>query len=70
MDYTTGRPHDSLENTTIQNLKVVKLNDTNVTSEIIEQDEAVARIAILENTVNQLVAIINNLLGKTIPTVP
>jgi len=70
MDYTTGRSLDSLENQTIQNLKVVKLNDTNVTSEIIEQDEAIARIAILENTVNQLVAIINNLLDKTIPTVP
>jgi len=70
MDYTTGRPHDSLENTTIQNLKVVKLNDQNVTEELVEQDEAVARIAILENTVNQLVAIINNLLDKTIPTVP
>ena len=52
MDYTTGRPHDSLENTTIQNLKVVKLNDQNVTEELVEQDEAVARIAILENTVN------------------
>ncbi len=70
MDYTTGRPHDSLENTTIQNLKVVKLNDQNVTEELVEQDEAVARIAILENTVNQLVAIIHNLLDKTIPTVP
>ena len=70
MDYTTGRPHDSLENQTIQNLKVVKLNDQNVTEELVEQDEAVARIAILENTVNQLVGIINNLLGKTIPPVP
>jgi len=70
MDYTTGRSHDSLENTTIQNLNVIKLNDQNVTQEIAEQDEAVARIAILENTVNQLVGIINNLLDKTIPTVP
>lgn len=70
MDYTTGRSHDSLENTTIQNLNVIKLNDQNVTQEIAEQDEAIARIAILENAVNQLVGIINNLLDKTIPTIP
>ncbi len=70
MDYTTGRAHDSLENQTIQNLNVIKLNDSFVTEEILEQDEALSRTAILENTVNQLVGIINNLLDKTIPTVP
>ncbi len=70
MDYTTGRSLDSLENQTIQNLNVIKLNDSFVTEEILEQDEVIARVAILENTVNQLVGIINNLLDKTIPTVP
>jgi len=70
MDFTTGRRIDSIENQTVQNLKVVKINNDNVAQEVNEQTELVARVTNLESTVNLLVNIINDLLNKEIPDLP
>ena len=70
MDYTTGRKLGSIENQTVQNLKVVKINNEDVSQEINEQTELVARVNNLESTVNLLVNIINDLLNKSIPDLP
>jgi len=70
MDYTTGRKLGSIENQTVQNLKVVKINNEDVSQEINEQTELVARVNNLESTVNLLVNIINDLLHKDIPDLP
>ena len=70
MDFTTGRRIDSIENQTVQNLKVVKINNDNVTQEVNEQTELVSRVNNLESTVNFLVNIINDLLNKEIPDLP
>ena len=70
MDYTTGRRIGSIENETVQNLKVVKINNEDVSQEINEQTELVARVNNLESTVNLLVNIINDLLHKDIPDLP
>ena len=70
MDYTTGRRIDSIENQTVQNLKVLKINNENVEQEVNEQTQLVARVNNLESTVNLLLNIINGLLNKEIPDLP
>jgi hypothetical protein len=67
MDYTSGRPLNSLENQTIQNLKVIQINNENVADEVNEQTALLSRVATLESSVNFLTAIINELLDKNIP---
>ena len=69
MDYTRGRPVNSLENQTIQNLKVIAINDENVVDEVTEQTVLLSRVATLESSVNFLTAVVNELLNKNIPTV-
>ena len=70
MDYTTGRRIDSIENQTVQNLKVLKINNEDVEQEVNEQTQLVARVQNLESTVNLLLNIINDLLNKEIPDLP
>jgi len=70
MDYTTGRRINSIENQTVQNLTILKINNENVAQEVNEQTELVTRVNNLESTVNFLVNIINDLLNKTIPDLP
>jgi hypothetical protein len=69
MDYTTGRQINSIENQTIQNLKVIRINDESVIDEVAEQAVLVSRVATLENSVNYLISVINDLLEKNIPSV-
>ena len=70
MDYTTGRRINSIENETVQNLKVIKINNENVAQEVNEQTQLVTRVNNLESTVNLLLNIINGLLNKEIPDLP
>ena len=70
MDYTTGRQINSIENQTVQNLKVIKINNEDIAQEVNEQTELVTRVNNLESTVNFLVNIINDLLNKEIPDLP
>ena len=70
MDYTTGRRIDSIENQTVQNLKVLKINNEDVEQEVNEQTQLVTRVNNLESTVNLLLNIINDLLNKEIPDLP
>jgi hypothetical protein len=69
MDYTTGRQINSIENQTIQNLKVIRINDESVIDEVTEQTVLLSRVATLENSVNYLISVINDLLEKNIPSV-
>ncbi len=70
MDYTTGRRIDSIENQTVQNLKVLKINNEDVEQQVNEQTQLVTRVNNLESTVNLLLNIINDLLNKEIPDLP
>ena len=70
MDYTTGRRIGNIENETVQNLKVIKINNENVAQEVNEQTQLVTRVNNLESTVNLLLNIINGLLNKEIPDLP
>ena len=70
MDYTTGRRIGSIENETVTNLKVLKINNEDVSQEVNEQTQLVARVNNLESTVNLLLNIINDLLNKSIPDLP
>lgn len=70
MDYTTGRRIDSIENQTVQNLKVLKINNEDVEQEVNEQTQLISRVNNLESTVNLLLNIINGLLNKEIPDLP
>ena len=59
MDYTTGRRINSIENETVQNLKVIKINNEEVAQEVNEQTQLITRVNNLESTVNLLLNIMD-----------
>lgn len=70
MDHISGRVSNSIENSTIQNLKVVKINDVSMNEENVEQDGLVLKVAVLENKINLLISLLNEAFSKDIPPVP
>ena len=69
MDNITGKPLNSIENGSYENITVKTINNKSVDNEYIEQDEMLIRILTLENTINLLIEFINATFNKNLESV-
>jgi len=69
MDNITGKPLNSIENGSYENITVKTINNKSVDNEYIEQDEMLIRILTLENTINLLIEFINTTFNKNLESV-
>jgi hypothetical protein len=69
MDNITGKPSNSIESGSYDNITVKSINSKSVNNEIQEQDELQLKVLTLENTINHLIEFINITFNKNIESV-